>query len=118
MGGWRVPLNDDEDMADLARRFDLPVVLVVGLRLGCINHARLTAEAILDSGLVMGGWIANELFPRSQASQDMLYALEEIMGQPLLKMPFEPLQGGGVLATNNPMEIVEILRLVAPSASI
>ena len=118
VGGWRVPLNDDEDMADLARRFDLPVVLVVGLRLGCINHARLTAEAILDSGLVMGGWVANELFPRSQESQDMLYALEEIMGQPLLKMPFEPLQGGGVLATNNPMEIVEILRLVAPSASI
>ena len=48
----------------------------------------------------------------------MLYALEEIIGQPLLKMPFEPLQEGGVLTTNNPMEMVEILRLVAPSASI
>ncbi|EWG97766.1 dethiobiotin synthase [Halomonas sp. BC04] len=60
-GGWRVPINDSEDLSGLAVRLALPVILVVGLRLGCISHARLTAEAILADGLRLAGWIGNLL---------------------------------------------------------
>lgn len=59
VGGFRVPLGDNWDTADLALELDLPIVLVVGLRLGCINHALLTAEAIRARGLRVAGWIGN-----------------------------------------------------------
>jgi len=59
VGGFRVPLNDKHDTADLAQQLGLPVVLVVGLRLGCINHAMLTVEAIAARGLQLAGWVAN-----------------------------------------------------------
>ena len=62
-GGWRVPLNDQEDFADLAQALELPVILVVGLKLGCLNHARLTAEAIRADGLVMAGWAGSVVDP-------------------------------------------------------
>lgn len=55
-GGWRVPLNEQEDFADIAITLRLPVILVVGLKLGCLNHARLTAEAIRADGLTLAGW--------------------------------------------------------------
>lgn len=58
-GGWRVPLNPRETMADLVRILQLPVILVVGVRLGCINHALLTVEAIRNDGLHLAGWVAN-----------------------------------------------------------
>ncbi len=58
-GGWLVPLNERETLADLAVLLDLPVILVVGLKLGCINHALLTAQAIIASGLTLAGWVAN-----------------------------------------------------------
>jgi dethiobiotin synthetase len=63
VGGFRVPLTDDYDTADLARDLALPVILVVGLRLGCINHALLTAEAIAARGLHLAGWVANTVDP-------------------------------------------------------
>ena len=58
-GGWRVPLNARETMADLVRLLQVPVVLVVGMRLGCINHALLSVEAIRNDGLMLAGWVAN-----------------------------------------------------------
>lgn len=58
-GGWRVPLNDSELFSDVPRQLGLPVILVVALRLGCLNHALLTAEAIMRDGLCLAGWIAN-----------------------------------------------------------
>lgn len=58
-GGWRVPLNARETLADLAKNLDLPVILVVGVRLGCINHALLTFEAIVRDGVAIAGWVAN-----------------------------------------------------------
>ncbi len=61
VGGFCVPLGDDWDSADLAVDFALPVVLVVGLRLGCINHALLSAEAITRRGLRLAGWVGNTL---------------------------------------------------------
>lgn len=72
IGGFRVPLSDSFDTADLARQLDLPVVLVVGLRLGCINHALLTVEAIIARGLQLVGWVANEM------EVDMNFADENI----------------------------------------
>ncbi len=59
VGGFRVPLSDHYDTADLAQQLGLPVVMVVGLRLGCINHALLTADAIAARGLKLAGWVAN-----------------------------------------------------------
>ncbi len=61
VGGWRVPLNENEAVADLAKALGLPVILVVGLRLGCISHAMLTAETIRNDGCELVGWIANTL---------------------------------------------------------
>lgn len=58
-GGWRVPLNARETLADLAKDLHLPVILVVGVRLGCINHALLTFEAIVRDGVAVAGWVAN-----------------------------------------------------------
>ncbi len=71
-GGWRVPLNDTETLADFARELQLPVILVVGLRLGCINHACLTAEAIAADGLEVAGWVANGIDPHMDVQQDNL----------------------------------------------
>jgi dethiobiotin synthetase len=72
VGGFRVPLDDAHDTADLAVALGLPVVLVVGMRLGCISHALLTAEAIAARGLALAGWVANRVDP------DMLYPDENI----------------------------------------
>jgi dethiobiotin synthetase len=63
VGGFCVPLGDDWDSADLAVDLQLPVVLVVGLRLGCINHALLTAEAVRARGLTLAGWVGNGVSP-------------------------------------------------------
>lgn len=62
-GGWRVPLNDRETYAALPRELGMPVILVVSLKLGCINHALLTAEAIRADGLEVAGWVANRVEP-------------------------------------------------------
>ncbi|HTI19117.1 MAG TPA: dethiobiotin synthase [Trinickia sp.] len=72
VGGFRVPLDDTRDTADLAHALSLPVVLVVGMRLGCINHALLTAESIAKRGLRIAGWVANLIDP------NMLYPDENI----------------------------------------
>jgi len=66
-GGWFVPLNEQATLADLAVKLALPVVLVVGVRLGCINHALLSVEAIKASGLPLYGWIANTVEPNSES---------------------------------------------------
>ena len=68
-GGWRVPLNEREEMADLAQALALPIVLVVGLRLGCLNHALLTAESIAHRNLPWGGWVGNQIDPSAMACQ-------------------------------------------------
>ncbi|WP_341504042.1 dethiobiotin synthase [Gallaecimonas sp. GXIMD4217] len=83
-GGWRVPLNDDESFADLAKALEAEVVLVVGMKLGCINHALLTAEAILADGLVLKGWIANAGLGEMACLDDNLAYLEARMPAPLL----------------------------------
>ena len=77
VGGFRVPLTEAWDTADLAVDLALPVVLVVGLRLGCINHALLTAEAIRARGLSLAGWVANTVDPAFGHVADNLAALQQ-----------------------------------------
>ena len=83
-GGWRVPLNDDETLADLARAMAAPVVLVVGLRLGCLNHALLTAEAIRADGLTLAGWVANSIDPEMARREENIDTLRQRLHAPLL----------------------------------
>lgn len=84
VGGFRVPLSGDFDTADLAQQLDLPVVLVVGVRQGCINHALLTVEGIIARGLVLAGWIANELEPDMNFADETVAALLMRIPAPLL----------------------------------
>jgi dethiobiotin synthetase len=86
VGGFRVPLGPGFDTADLAVRFGLPVILVVGLRLGCLNHALLTAEAIRARGLTVAGWIANRIDPEMPFWAENLAALQQRLPAPLLGM--------------------------------
>ncbi|MDF3019805.1 MAG: hypothetical protein K0Q92_1108 [Steroidobacteraceae bacterium] len=74
-GGWLAPISAVETMADLAGKMALPVILVVGLRLGCLNHALLTREAIRSQGVPFAGWIANKMateMPLAGANIDTL----------------------------------------------
>lgn len=84
VGGFRVPFNDQFDSADLAAQLNLPVILVVGLRLGCINHALLTVEAIVARGLVLAGWVANTADPDMRFERDNIEALAQRIPAPLL----------------------------------
>jgi dethiobiotin synthetase len=84
VGGFLVPLNDREDAGDLAVALALPVVLVVGMRLGCLNHALLTQQAIVARSLRLAGWIANSIDPRMQRFEDNLQALRQRIAAPLL----------------------------------
>ncbi len=90
VGGFRVPLNDHQDSADMAKALGLPVILVVGMRLGCLNHALLTAQAVRAVGLPLRGWIANRIDRDMQALDENVAALEQRLDCPLLGMlPFE-----------------------------
>ena len=93
VGGFRVPLGVDRtpgvlpagrDSADLAVALGLPLILVVGLRLGCINHALLTAEAIAARGLTLAGWVANRIDPTMTRVEENIAALRERIAAPLL----------------------------------
>lgn len=83
-GGWRVPLAGRENLSDLAVALGLPVILVVGVRLGCINHAVLTAEAIARDGLELAGWVANIVDPRTARLDENLATLAERLPAPCL----------------------------------
>ncbi|MEM8562066.1 MAG: dethiobiotin synthase [Pseudomonadota bacterium] len=83
-GGWRVPLNERETLADLAVELDVGVVLVVAMRLGCINHALLSAEAILNDGATLCGWIANQVEGEMPCYSDNLACLRQRLPCPLL----------------------------------
>ena len=84
-GGWRVPLNERETYADLPRILELPVILVVDLRLGCINHAMLSAEAVRADGLRLAGWVANRCSQDPMSNEDETLAyLRGHLGAPCL----------------------------------
>ena len=84
VGGFRVPLNENYDTADMAKDLGLPVVLVVGMRLGCISQALLTAEAIAARGLSLMGWVANTVDPHMLYPQENIDAIAQRISAPLL----------------------------------
>ncbi len=91
VGGWMAPLSDTLDQADLVKALNIPVLLVVGLRLGCINHARLSALAIEASGCRLLGWIGNSIEPDFDTEGEYFAALQRVMPSPCV----------GVLAYGN-----------------
>jgi dethiobiotin synthetase len=84
VGGWSVPLNDQETTADLAKKFGFPIILVVGLRLGCLNHALLTAQAIRAVNLPFAGWIANQVDPHMESVAENIEVLKHFLQAPFL----------------------------------
>lgn len=84
VGGWSVPLSDALMQVDLVRALDLPVVLVIGLRLGCINHALLSTRAIRADDCVLAGWIANRIDPDMARAEENLDTLRARIDAPLL----------------------------------
>jgi len=110
-GGFKVPLSATRDSADLAVHLGLPIILVVGLRLGCLNHALLTAEAIAARGLKLAGWVANRIDPDMAAAEGNLSSLRLRLGCPLLgefphAMPPDARSMAALLA---PKKLVELL---------
>jgi dethiobiotin synthetase len=83
-GGFLVPLNEQEDLGDLAQAIDLPVILVVGMRLGCINHALLTCEAIVSRQLTIAGWVANTLSDEMPLLEENIQTLKDRIFAPFL----------------------------------
>jgi dethiobiotin synthetase len=84
IGGWLVPLNEQQTLADLARGLQLPVILVVGIRIGCLNHAQLTVESVVHHGVHLAGWVANCLLPVDITTEANIAALETRIQAPLL----------------------------------
>lgn len=84
-GGWRVPLNDTETLANVVQLLQIPVILVVGMQLGCINHALLTAEAIKADGVTLHGWVANDLGAPMPLLAENIATLELLLPAPRIK---------------------------------
>lgn len=107
-GGFCVPLNDRQTSADLARQLGLPVVLVVGMRLGCLNHALLTMHAIAHYQLECAGWVANVLDAGMPALQENIQALRERIAAPLLGIiPCQPQPDARAAAAYLHLEMLE-----------
>lgn len=88
-GGWRVPLNRAETLANVAKELQAPVILVVGMKLGCINHALLTVEAIVRDGVPLAGWVANQLDDGMPCYAENLQSLKSLIAAPCLgEVPF------------------------------
>ncbi|MFC4726722.1 dethiobiotin synthase [Coralloluteibacterium thermophilus] len=91
VGGWQAPLTEALDQAEVARAMALPVVLVVGVRLGCVNHARLSARAILDQGFALRGWVANHVQPGMLYAAETVQILHRVLPAPCLGvLPYMP----------------------------
>ena len=102
VGGFCVPLGPRIDAADLAQRLALPVILVVGMRLGCINHALLSAQAIAARGLPLAGWVANRIDSQMARFDENLESLKERLTAPLL---------GVIPAHSTPEQAARLIRL-------
>ncbi|MBM7070568.1 dethiobiotin synthase [Shewanella sp. 202IG2-18] len=83
-GGWRLPLNDTEFLSDVISELEWPVILVVGMKLGCLNHAMLTQEAIINDGLKIAGWVANGVDENMDVQSENLESLKLMMKSPFL----------------------------------
>jgi dethiobiotin synthetase len=91
VGGWLAPLTARQSVADLACSLGAPVVMVVGLKLGCLNHAQLTRASIRAHGAPFAGWVANHLDPHMARVEQNLASLVELLGEPpLARVPHVP----------------------------
>lgn len=84
VGGWYAPINDQQSVSDMAKYLDLPVIMVVAIRLGCINHARLTYQAIQASGLKCAGWLANCIESEMLNREENIATIRKLLDAPLL----------------------------------
>jgi dethiobiotin synthetase len=110
-GGFLVPLNNEEDLGDVAQAIDLPVILVVGMRLGCINHALLSCEAIQSRQLTIAGWVANTLSEEMPLLDENIQSLKERIFAPFLGViPTLPQQ---LQKSDNAPYSIEALRFAA-----
>ena len=103
-GGWRLPLSLGNEnaptryLSDVVKSLNMPVILVVGMRLGCLNHAMLTAEAVLADGLTIAGWVANDVTGNMTRYDENLASLKAMMPAPLLaEIPFKAQPSDAVL---------------------
>lgn len=97
-GGWQLPLGNGLWMPQIVQRLQLPVIMVVGMRLGCLNHAMLTAQAIEQTGLTLHGWVANQLTPTPMPYYDQnLATLQQSLSAPMLaELPYSENTSGPV----------------------
>ena len=108
VGGFCVPLNDRQNSAELAGELNLPVILVVGMRLGCLNHALLTVRAIADYQLECAGWVANVLDADMPALQENIGALRERIAAPLLGIiPYQSKPDAQAVAVHLNLDLLE-----------
>ena len=91
-GGLLVPLNGEQTIADLIQALNIPALLVVGMRLGCINHALLTAHSLKQRHITLCGWVANRIDPQMSVPQENLQTLVGYLQPPLLDIPFQESQ--------------------------
>lgn len=108
VGGWRVPLSDQLSTIDMVRALNLPVLLVIGMRLGCINHALLTAECIRADGILLSGLVANEVDAGYMYRDQTLQTLSRSINAPLLgALPYMETCDIAILAAN--LDVTQIL---------
>lgn len=106
-GGWRVPLAGTSNLSDLAIDLQLPVILVVGVRLGCINHALLSAEAIERDGLLLAGWVANIVDVHTSRLEENIATLVERLPAPCLgRVPFLPKSSPAAVAEHLQIQLL------------
>lgn len=113
VGGWSVPFSQSLMQADLVRALKLPVILVVGLRLGCLNHAMTSARTIIADGCELMGWIGNRIDPQMQRVEDNLATLRERLPAPCLGvLPHVSAPDAGALT----MHVSDAIRAIASAA--
>jgi dethiobiotin synthetase len=116
-GGWRVPLGPQTMFADLVRGAGLPVLMVVGLRLGCLNHALLTADAIRADGLTLLGWLANAPAPAPPEAGELVATLQQALPAPLLGVvPWQAAPGADAATAVFALAAARLLALTARAA--
>lgn len=84
-GGWLCPLNNSENFPDIVKHLDIPVILVIGIKLGCLNHAMLSVESIVKNNFILQGWIANHLEPENNINLLNIEYLTNHINAPLLE---------------------------------
>jgi dethiobiotin synthetase len=111
-GGWLAPISAERTMADLAAALSLPVLLVVGVKLGCLNHAQLTRASIAARGVRFAGWVASAVDPAMSRVAENLATLERLLGEPALDIV--PYQGAAAASLTLAPGAQRLVQRLAP----